>query len=183
MKLELLKRYGDVEPTYGFLSVLGAPVIAVFMSSLILIADFGALQAAEKPSDVLSKSERYIHGELVKSDPRMLASAYASSDGTVESRFVIRVANSGRVFDRPLRQAVYVILLALACLVSGAAVSLRLWKYAMGDQANSATFSRNYRLARGATRFIVWLCTAYILYGLNHIGLLPFGRLIVWAFT
>jgi hypothetical protein len=170
--LGAILKFGDVDTKFGFAGAIAAPILSVMMSALLIVADFGVL-LPPVPADVSLRQASAAITAIKDDTPKnAVSSLYLDRDGIVETRMVLRTANGRDVFYGAVTVVFWMIVSALACLVSGAAVALRLLQKPL-DVQNDRVAALTYKVARVSARVATVCCTMFIIWGLYVTGFGP----------
>jgi len=170
--LSAILKFGDVDTKFGFAGAIAAPILSVLMSALLIVANFGVLSPPVQADIALRQASvamATIKGDTPKN---ALSSFYLDRDGVVETRLVLRTANGRDVFNHPFYAVSWMILSAIACLICGAAVALRLVPKTLDLQSDRVA-ALTYKIARLSARIVTVGCTLFIIGGLYAAGFGP----------
>lgn len=165
-------KFGDVDTKFGFAGAIAAPVLSVMMSALLIVAGFGVLSPPTQADVALEKASAAIAQIKGDTPKNALSSFYLDRDGIVETRLVLRTANGRNVFNHPVYAISWMIVSALACLICGAAVALRLLPKTLDVQSDKVA-ALTYRIIRLSARVVTVGCTLFIIGGLYVAGFGP----------
>lgn len=126
--LSFFKKLIDHRSSEGRTALLVAPVLAVFLGCLLLMQDFGILEAPGATTSAFEQAHSEVT-ELKKVIPNnYLASFHKASDGAVEGTVVLRYANSNLRFRGSQISVVLVLIGGLCIAYCGAAFALSLFE-------------------------------------------------------
>jgi hypothetical protein len=126
--LSFFKNLIDHRSSEGKIALLVAPVLAVFLGCLLLMQDYGILEAPGPKTSAFEQAHKEVTA-LKKNIPEMyLASFHKATDGAVEGTVVLRYADSNLRFRGSLISVVLVLIGGLCIAYCGAAFALSMYE-------------------------------------------------------